>query len=283
MSRRGSRDTAQEEISPSTWGVRLSAVATSSASVCPFHDRHLGSYGRFYHFSASGTAPSPAGHGSGRGDPAMRLVIARCSVDYTGRLSAHLPGDPAAGQGGRLGAGAPRRRGPSPSTGCRRRAPWSRARRLAVTNRTGESMTIQITEILHDSSHDLGVDPGLVKDGVERPSRSCWPTAAPPSATAGRWSAASTHRHRTGRPPLPRRPGRLRRRRDQAPRRDRRPGTARPLPGTPPPRPRRRPRRAGRPGLHLAGPDPAAARGINCVALDYDALRGMEPNTPTLF
>ena len=27
----------------------------------------------------------------------------------------------------------------------------------------------------------------------------------------------------------------------------------------------------------------AAARGINCVALDYDALRGMEPNTPTLF
>jgi hypothetical protein len=27
----------------------------------------------------------------------------------------------------------------------------------------------------------------------------------------------------------------------------------------------------------------AAARGIHCVALDYDALRGMEPNTPTLF
>ena len=27
----------------------------------------------------------------------------------------------------------------------------------------------------------------------------------------------------------------------------------------------------------------AAARGINCVPLDYDVLRGMEPNTPTLF
>jgi RecB family endonuclease NucS len=27
----------------------------------------------------------------------------------------------------------------------------------------------------------------------------------------------------------------------------------------------------------------AAGRGINCVTLDYDALRGMEPNTPTLF
>jgi RecB family endonuclease NucS len=27
----------------------------------------------------------------------------------------------------------------------------------------------------------------------------------------------------------------------------------------------------------------AAARGIHCVPLDYDALRGMEPTTPTLF
>ena len=37
-----------------------------------------------------------------------------------------------------------------------------------VSNRTGESMTVHIEEILHDSSHDLGVDPGLVKGGVER-------------------------------------------------------------------------------------------------------------------
>ena len=38
-----------------------------------------------------------------------------------------------------------------------------------------------------------------------------------------------------------------------------------------------------RPGLHPAGPDPGRRPRINCVPLDYDALRGMEPNTPTLF
>jgi RecB family endonuclease NucS len=27
----------------------------------------------------------------------------------------------------------------------------------------------------------------------------------------------------------------------------------------------------------------ATVRGIDCVPLNYDALRGMEPNTPTLF
>jgi endonuclease len=37
-----------------------------------------------------------------------------------------------------------------------------------VTNsKTGDELVIEIDEILHDSSHDLGVDPGLVKDGVE--------------------------------------------------------------------------------------------------------------------
>ncbi len=36
-----------------------------------------------------------------------------------------------------------------------------------VTNKAGETLAITIEEILHDSSHELGVDPGLVKDGVE--------------------------------------------------------------------------------------------------------------------
>jgi RecB family endonuclease NucS len=36
-----------------------------------------------------------------------------------------------------------------------------------VTNRAGEQLVITIEETLHDSSHELGVDPGLVKDGVE--------------------------------------------------------------------------------------------------------------------
>ena len=33
--------------------------------------------------------------------------------------------------------------------------------------KTDDTLRILIDEVLHDSSHDLGVDPGLVKDGVE--------------------------------------------------------------------------------------------------------------------
>ena len=36
-----------------------------------------------------------------------------------------------------------------------------------VTNKAGERLLITVTELMHDSSHELGVDPGLVKDGVE--------------------------------------------------------------------------------------------------------------------
>ena len=36
-----------------------------------------------------------------------------------------------------------------------------------VTNKAGERLIITVFEIHHDSSHELGVDPGLVKDGVE--------------------------------------------------------------------------------------------------------------------
>src|SRR5699024_1453016 len=36
-----------------------------------------------------------------------------------------------------------------------------------VVNKTGDTLRILIEEIEHDSSHELGVDPGLIKDGVE--------------------------------------------------------------------------------------------------------------------
>jgi len=39
--------------------------------------------------------------------------------------------------------------------------------RWVVQNKAGEQLLITIDEVLHDSRHDLGVDPGLVKDGVE--------------------------------------------------------------------------------------------------------------------
>jgi RecB family endonuclease NucS len=41
------------------------------------------------------------------------------------------------------------------------------ADRWTVTNKAGEQLVITIEELLHDSSHELGVDPGLRKDGVE--------------------------------------------------------------------------------------------------------------------
>jgi RecB family endonuclease NucS len=39
--------------------------------------------------------------------------------------------------------------------------------RWVVTGKSGETLTIALEEIISDSSFDLGIDPGLVKDGVE--------------------------------------------------------------------------------------------------------------------
>ncbi len=39
--------------------------------------------------------------------------------------------------------------------------------RWIVTNGKGETLTISIDEIVLDSTHELGIDPGLQKDGVE--------------------------------------------------------------------------------------------------------------------
>jgi RecB family endonuclease NucS len=36
-----------------------------------------------------------------------------------------------------------------------------------VINKAGEELRITLDEVIHDTSHELGVDPGLVKDGVE--------------------------------------------------------------------------------------------------------------------
>ena len=100
----------------------------------------------------------------------MRLVVARCSVDYVGRLTAHLP--PAVRllmvkADGSVSIHADDR-AYKPlnwmSPPCRiEEAPgvWR------VVNKAGEELRITLVEIFHDSSHELGIDPGLVKDGVE--------------------------------------------------------------------------------------------------------------------
>ncbi|MGW0657509.1 endonuclease NucS [Streptodolium elevatio] len=100
----------------------------------------------------------------------MRLVIARCTVDYAGRLSAHLPSaqrlimvkaDGSVSIHADDRAYKPLNWMSPPCTLKEEEGTWT------VINKTGEKLIITIEEKLHDSSHELGVDPGLVKDGVE--------------------------------------------------------------------------------------------------------------------
>ncbi|WTW97348.1 endonuclease NucS [Streptomycetaceae bacterium NBC_01309] len=100
----------------------------------------------------------------------MRLVIARCTVDYAGRLSAHLPSaqrlimvkaDGSVSIHADDRAYKPLNWMSPPCTLKEEEGTWT------VINKAGEKLIITIEEKLHDSSHELGVDPGLVKDGVE--------------------------------------------------------------------------------------------------------------------
>ena len=100
----------------------------------------------------------------------MRLVIARCSVDYDGRLTAHLPlalrllivkadGSVLVHSDG--GSYKPLNWMSPPCRLVESPGRWT------VTGKSGETLTVNIEETLSDTSVDLGVDPGLVKDGVE--------------------------------------------------------------------------------------------------------------------
>jgi RecB family endonuclease NucS len=100
----------------------------------------------------------------------MRLVIARCSVDYVGRLSAHLPlatrlimvkADGCVAIHADGGAYKPLNWMNAPNRLVEEEGRW------VITNPKGETLTITIDELISDSAHDLGVDPGLQKDGVE--------------------------------------------------------------------------------------------------------------------
>jgi endonuclease len=100
----------------------------------------------------------------------MRLVIARCTVEYTGRLSARLP------EAVRLimvkadGTLAIHSDGNASKPLNWMIAPnllETHDDRWVVTNAKGEKLVISIAEVLEDVVHDLGDDPGLFKDGVE--------------------------------------------------------------------------------------------------------------------
>ncbi len=100
----------------------------------------------------------------------MRLVVARCSVDYEGRLSAHLPmatrllmvkADGCVAVHADGGAYKPLNWMNAPNVLIEEPGLWT------VTNPKGETLRITIEEVLADERFDLGVDPGLRKDGVE--------------------------------------------------------------------------------------------------------------------
>lgn len=100
----------------------------------------------------------------------MRLVIAMCSVDYQGRLSAQLPtatrlllvkADGSVSIHADGGAYKPLNWMSPPCRLAESPGSW------VVTNDRGETLTITIEATLADWSHELGPDPGLTKDGVE--------------------------------------------------------------------------------------------------------------------
>jgi len=106
----------------------------------------------------------------------VRLVIARCSVDYDGRLTAHLPsalrllivkadGSVLVHSDG--GSYKPLNWMSPPCRLTEHPADGDEPAKWTVTNKAGETLTITITETVSDTAVDLGVDPGLVKDGVE--------------------------------------------------------------------------------------------------------------------
>jgi RecB family endonuclease NucS len=105
----------------------------------------------------------------------VRLVVARCTVDYDGRLTAHLPlatrlvmvkADGCVAVHADGGAYKPLNWMNAPNT---RTEGVDDEGRLVWTVRSpkGETLTITLHEVLSDTTHDLGVDPGLSKDGVE--------------------------------------------------------------------------------------------------------------------
>ena len=104
----------------------------------------------------------------------MRLVVARCQVDYSGRLSAHLP--PATRlllvkADGSVSVHADDRaykplNWMSPPCRTVEDAHDDGSLHWTVTNPAGETLRIAISEVLHDSTHDLGTDPGVYYQNI---------------------------------------------------------------------------------------------------------------------
>ncbi|MBA0048612.1 endonuclease NucS [Mycobacterium sp. NPDC050853] len=106
----------------------------------------------------------------------MRLVVAQCTVDYVGRLTAHLPSakrlllikaDGSVSVHADDRAYKPLNWMSPPCWLTETAAEPEDSTVWVVENKAGEQLRITLENIEHDSAHELGVDPGLVKDGVE--------------------------------------------------------------------------------------------------------------------
>lgn len=112
----------------------------------------------------------------------MRLVVAKCQVDYVGRLTAHLPmatrlilvkADGSVSVHADDRAYKPLNWMSPPCTLTVDAPDVEAAEALGVTEvwqvraKDGDTLRILVAEVLHDSAHELGLDPGLQKDGVE--------------------------------------------------------------------------------------------------------------------
>jgi RecB family endonuclease NucS len=107
----------------------------------------------------------------------VRIVVARCQVDYAGRLTAHLPmatrvlmlkadGSVLVHSDG--GSYKPLNWMTPPCTVTELTTEDGVVEWTVCNPKSDDTLRILIEEVLHDSSHELGVDPGLVKDGVEK-------------------------------------------------------------------------------------------------------------------
>jgi endonuclease len=210
-------------------------------------------------------------------------------VDYIGRLSAHLPpavrlllvkADGSVSIHADDRAYKPLNWMSPPCTLRETPASWT------VTNRGGEQLVITMQEIVHDSCHDLGIEPGLRKDGVEAQLQALlaehcsvlgegvsvlrreYPTAIGPidllcRTTGGGTLAVEVKRRGEidGVEQLSRYVALLSR-----------DTLLTPVRGV-------LAAQEFKPQARVL----AAERGIECVPLDYDGLRGLQPSVPTLF
>ena len=241
-------------ITPIRVNSRCAAAVLVMGRIIPRRDGRAGPARRVWKGSPSAPVDSRV----------VRLVVARCQVDYAGRLTAHLPMATRVlmikADGSVLvhsdGGSYKPLNWMSPPCKVREGVNDEGQVEWVVTGKDDDTLRILIEDVQHDSSHELGVDPGLQKDGVEKhlqellaehPAtladgltlvRREYPTAIGPVDLMCRDAAGASRRGR-----------------DQAPRRDRRRRAADPLPRAAQPRPAAGPgpRHLRRPGDQAPG------------------------------